>query len=290
MSKILLIDGNLLLFRSFYASYSFNKNANNLPTHLFFTSIFEVIRQEKPSYIFVAFDAHAKTKRHEIYNEYKSGRISPPPEIYNQKKIITKLLEQAKIKWFEKPGDEADDLIATLCTKYCDKNRIIIFSEDKDLYQLIDTNIEILIKDKQKKNTYKKLDNNNFFNELNFYPNQVVDFKAIAGDSSDNLKGIKGIGNKTAIELLNKYKTLDGIYENMEKLTNSQKEKFIESKTTAYLCKQLATLNRFVILDFDLEQLKFDFSNLKSDNFISELKLQNLNNLIQQIQKFDNEN
>lgn len=281
MEKILLIDGNLLLFRSFYAAYAFSKQVNNLPTHLFLNSIIEVIKQESPSYIFVAFDANEKTKRHIEYPNYKSGRISPPIEIYEQKQIIISLLELAKIKWFEQGGDEADDLIATLCTKYCDQYQIIIFSEDKDLYQLVDENISILIKNKNAKIGYKKITINNFYDEMKIYPNQIIDFKAIAGDSSDNLKGIKGIGKMTAIELLNKYKTLENIYNNLNELSKVQQIKFIEWKDEAFLCKKLATLNRLVVLNFSLKDIEFDFKNFYNQEFLIKLKENNLNKLFQ---------
>ena len=98
MAKILLIDGNLLLFRTFYAAYAINKEPGNLPAHLFFKSILDILNQENPQYIFVAFDAHGQTKRHAIFQDYKAGRTSPPPLIYRQKKMILELLELAKIQ------------------------------------------------------------------------------------------------------------------------------------------------------------------------------------------------
>lgn len=286
MNKILLVDGNLLLFRSFYAAYAFNKEVNNLPTHLFLTSLLEVIKQEKPDFIFVAFDAHGKTKRHEMYKDYKAGRTSPPPSIYEQKKIILNLLDLAKIKWFEQIGDEADDLIATIATKYSNNNKIVIFSEDKDLMQLIEPGIEILIKDrKNKSKSYIKINNENFFDIFNLYPYQIPDFKGIAGDSSDNLKGIKGIGEKTAIQLLAKYKNLENIYENIDQLSQIQKNKFIESKEDAFMCKNLALLNRLVFLNFKLDDFKFEFNNLNTSIFLDQLKKYNLNKLFSLLTK-----
>lgn len=280
MKKMLLVDGNLLLFRSFYAAYAVSKEINNLPSHLFFNSLIEVIKQEEPEYIFLGFDAFGKTKRHEKFEQYKAGRISPPISIYEQKKIITELLNLAKIKWFEQIGDEADDLIATLTHKYYKQNEIVIFSEDKDLLQLIDSNISILIKNKKNKSkSYMKINQNNFYDIFQLKPYQIPDFKAIAGDISDNLKGVKGIGDKTAITLLNKYETLENIYENLTELTNNMQNKFIYSKNIAILCKELAILNKNVNLNFEINDIKFNFMNLYEDIFLNRLKKYDLNKI-----------
>ena len=289
MEKILLVDGNLLLFRAFYAAYAINKNSANLPTHLFFKSILDAINQEDPQYLFIAFDAHAKTKRHQLFQDYKAGRQSPPPEIYQQKQLIASLLDLAKIKQWEQAGDEADDLIATLATKYCNQYQIVIFSEDKDLLQLVQSNIEILAKDKKDKKSYLKINPNNFKDFYQIEPWQILDYKAIAGDSSDNLKGVKGIGDKTAISLLNQYQNLENIYENLDQLTKSQQTKFIDSKDDAFLCKSLAKLNTEVDLDFNLDDLKFYFHNFLNAAFLDQLQKANLKNLYDLFKKWQNE-
>lgn len=267
MSKFLLVDGNLLLFKSFYAAYAINKEPKNLPTHFFFNSLLEAIKSQDATHVFVAFDAHAKTKRHEIYANYKAGRILPPPIIYEQKKIIIQILEAMNIKWLEKAGDEADDLIATIATKFGHENEIIIFSEDKDLLQLVNENISILVKDKKTKQ-FTLINNNNFFQNHGILPYQIPDYKGIAGDSSDNLKGVLGIGDKTAKELLNRYSTLESIYENLEELTLSKKEKFINSREEAFLCKSLATLNKLVLIPFSKNDLSFDLMKIKAQKSI----------------------
>ena len=279
MAKILLIDGNLLLFRTFYAAYAINKEPGNLPIHLFFKSILDILGQEDPHYIFVAFDAHGRTKRHAIFQDYKAGRTSPPPLIYEQKKLILELLKLAKIQAWEQLGDEADDLIATLTRRYQEDHEVVIFSEDKDLLQLVNDRVSVVIKNKQDKKTYLKIDQTNFQNNFFLEPQQIIDFKAIAGDPSDNLKGIKGIGNKTAISLIQKYGSLENIYQNLESLTASQQAKFLTDQDNAFLCKKLACLNTEVEINLKLEDLNFYFQNFANPAFLAKLKELNLNQL-----------
>lgn len=288
MKKILLVDANLLLFRSFYAAYAISKTSNNMTTHLFFNSVLEVIKKEKPDFVFFAFDAHAKTKRQETFEEYKAGRIRPPKEIYEQKDLIIKILNKMKFKWIEVPGDEADDIIATICTRYKNTNEIFIFSEDKDLMQLIDMNVFIIVKNKDKKikQKYEKIWTENFFEKFNILPSQVIDFKGIAGDNSDNLTGIKGIGPKTTIELLSKFKSLEGIYENLDFLTQKQKEAFIKNKDNAFLCKKLATLNTNVDININLDESSFFIDNLNNIEVEKILSDNNLKKLIELIKKW----
>ncbi|MBD5423159.1 MAG: 5'-3' exonuclease [Mycoplasma sp.] len=282
MKKILLIDGNLLLFRSFYAGQTISKELSNIGVHLFFNSFFEIFKSEDPTYVFFAFDAFGPTKRHEEFEQYKAGRIKAPKELYDQKEIICEILSTMKFKHFSKIGDEADDLIASISHKYKDNNKISIFSEDKDLLQLIDDNVDVIVKNKNKNinSKYIKINNENFYGMFNFFPYQIIDFKGIAGDNSDNLPGIKGIGSKQAINLLNKYKTLEGIYENIDQLTKKQKELFLANKSESMLCKKLATLNKFVEIDFDLDEMLVSLDNLKNDNVYNVLNKYQLKRIL----------
>lgn len=287
MKKFLLIDGNLLLFKSFYAAKAININNGNLPCHLFFNSFFDILKKENPEYIFIAFDANGKTRRHYEYENYKSNRIKAPEELYLQKEIIINILNEMKICNFSKIGDEADDLIATVCEKYKNENLILIFSDDKDLLQLVDKNVLIVQKNKNKNSNekYEKININNFFEKYNFNPKQIPDFKGIAGDTSDNLPGIKGIGPKTAIELLNKYKTLEEIYNNLNSLTERQKKLFLENKDNSFLCKKLAILNKNVEEIFDIEAMKINLKNFQSENVLNILNKYQLKKIINTIKK-----
>lgn len=288
MKRILLIDANLLLFRSFYAAYAINQSSQNMTTHLFFTSFLELFISEKPDYVFFAFDAHGPSKRQEEFPEYKAGRKKAPIEIFQQKNIITKILETMNLKWFEKVGDEADDLIATLTNKYKYENEILIFSEDKDLLQLVDNNVQIIIKNRNKNDNakYMKINSQNFYNIFNYHPFQVIDYKGIAGDNSDNLSGIKGIGNKQAIALLEQYKNLENIYANLDHLKPRQKELFLNNKDQAMMCKRLATLNSDVDININIEELKASVENMTSNqvkNILEENQLKRILNLINKL-------
>ncbi|VEU75728.1 DNA polymerase I [Mycoplasmopsis maculosa] len=261
--KFLLIDGNYLMFQSFYASYN-SKFPNNLlrspdgrsanGVHIFLQTFFKVLKYFKPSHLFVAFDAHGKTKRHELFNEYKSGRNKAPEIIFEQFEIIKEILTSMNVKWFEKVGDEADDLIATLATKNKEFDNLI-FSKDKDLLQLVNENTSIIKVLKDKNNfTYYELDTlKNFFENYNINPFQIPDYKGLAGDSSDNLKGVNGIGEKKAISLLNEFNTLEEIYNNIGKLKGKTVEYLLNDKENAFFCKKLAILNKNVEMNNDID-------------------------------------
>lgn len=287
MKKILLIDANLLLFRSFYAAQAISKIPGNMPTHLFFNTFFELFKVENPDYVFFAFDGFSKTWRHQKFEQYKAGRIKAPNELYIQKDVIREILNSLNLKHLAKDTDEADDLIATLTEKYKNENEILILSEDRDLLQLIDKNVTIIQKNTNKEVNakYKKINDKNFFSIYNFYPNQVVDYKGIAGDSSDNLLGIKGIGPKTATNLLSKYKTLEGIYDNINELSQKQKNMFLENKECSFMCKELATLNKNVNLDLNLKSLEVLVANFKSEKAIETLNKYSLKKIIDTINK-----
>ncbi len=280
--KILLVDANLLMFRSFYAAYAINKNPSNMPMHLFFSSLFESIKVEQPSYLFLAFDAYGKTKRHDEYPEYKAGRQKAPDALYEQKEKILKVLDQMNIFYFSQIGDEADDLIATLTNKFKNEYEIVILSEDKDLLQLVDNNVCVKQKNRDKKlnQKYIKINNENFYDIFSFYPNQVVDYKGIAGDNSDNLIGIKGVGPKTTIELLSKYQTLENIYSNLNELSSKQQETFLKFKDQALLCKKLATLNENVDMDIELNQLLINENNFYNQQVFDLLENFGLNKIL----------
>ena len=170
-------------------------------------------------------------------------------------------------------------MIATLTRRYQEDHEVVIFSEDKDLLQLVNNRVSVVIKNKQDKKTYLKIDQTNFQNHFFLEPQQIIDFKAIAGDPSDNLKGIKGIGNKTAISLIQKYGSLENIYQNLASLTASQQAKFLADQDNAFLCKKLACLNTEVEINLKLEDLNFYFQNFANPAFLAKLKELNLNQL-----------
>lgn len=291
MNKTLVIvDGNSLFFRAYYGTLHTKggilKNSQEIPINAILTfsrMILNVINNFSPSHILVAFDTGKKTERHLIYQEYKSKRMKAPHELQQQFPIARELLDSMKIKHFAQEGFEADDIIGTLATKYQHNfSRIFIFSSDRDLLQLINLNISLVIPQNGSKN-HKIINSLNFQDEIGILPFQVPDFKGIVGDSSDNLPGVKGIGLKTATTLLKQYGTLENVYKNINYLSEKMREKFLKSENIAFLSKKLATLNLEMTLPFDLNDIQFN-PNYK-ENLISFFKKYELFSLIKQINK-----
>ncbi|ENY69342.1 DNA polymerase I: 5'-3' exonuclease domain protein [Metamycoplasma auris 15026] len=261
-NKLLIIDGTYLAYRSYFALNKSNimlTDENGFSTNevvLFFKSLFNLINEHRPTHLFVAFDAKEKTFRHQMYDMYKANRSKMEPSFYFQLDLIKQILSSLKIRNIEKNGYEADDIIAKLCFEYKNINKLI-FSADQDLNQLIDEKTSII---KKNKDEYFILDNANFKTSYGIEPYQVVDYKAIIGDSSDNFSGIKGIGPKTASKLLNEYQNLENIYANLEDIKSTWASKFIEYKDFAFRNKVIAQL----VFDFHLDDIKEDFLDLKN--------------------------
>ena len=275
MEKIILVDGNNLLFRSYYATAyngNFMKNSKGFPTNALFgfsNMINKIILEEKPTYILVAFDK-GKTFRHEKYSEYKAGRIEMPDELRLQFPIAKKLLELMGIKYYEIENYEADDIIGTF-SKFCDNTKYTgtIISSDKDLLQLITDSVDIkLLKSKD----YIKYNPESFYEEYKIKPINIIDLKSLMGDSSDNIKGVKGIGEKTALKLLQEYKTLNGIYENIDKISGKTKEKLIDGKNDAYISYELATIVTNVPIEISIDDIKYKGNQAGLNDLYEELE------------------
>ena len=280
MKKILLVDGNNLLFRSYYATAyngNFMKNSKGFPTNGLFgftNMINKIITEEKPQYILVAFDK-GKTFRHKMYKDYKSGRSETPEELKIQFPIAKQLLTEMGIKYYEIDNYEADDIIGTFAN-YCDKDPEwdgIIVSSDKDLLQLISPQVDIKL---LKQKNYIKYNDNNFKKEYGINPINVVDLKALMGDPSDNIPGVKGIGEKTALKLLNKYQTIDNLYQNIDQISGTLKEKLITNKQQALLSYKLATIEKNVPVELTMEETKYTGETDKLNNIYKELEFYSL--------------
>ena len=259
MEKIILVDGNNLLFRSYYATaYTGNlmKNSKGFPTNALFgfiDMINKIIEEEKPIRMVGAFDK-GKTFRHEKYDFYKGGRSETPDELKLQFPIAKELLGYMGIKSYEIDNYEADDIIGTfarLCNE--DDNYIgTIISSDKDLLQLISPQVDIkLLKQKD----YIRYNVNTFKEAYGIDPINIIDLKALMGDASDNIPGVKGIGEKTALKLLHEYKTLDGIYENIESIKGPTGNKLREHKDEAYMSYKIATIVTDVPMEINMDDI-----------------------------------
>lgn len=265
MKKIVLVDGNNLLFRSYYATaYTGNimRNKEGFPTngvYGFVNMINKIISDEKPEYMMVAFDI-GKTFRHEKYERYKDGRRETPDDLKVQFPVAKKILTAMGIKYLECAGYEADDIIGTI-SMWCEKDpeyEALIVSSDKDLLQLIsDETVVKLLKTKD----YIWMDKKTFNDTYGFDPIHMIDLKALMGDSSDNIPGVKGIGEKGAIKLVSEYKTIDNIYENIDKIKGATQIKLIDGKEDAYYSKDLVTIYREVPLDITFDDLLYKGEN-----------------------------
>ena len=270
MKNLILVDGNNLLFRSYYATAyngNFMKNSKGFPTNGLFgftNMINKILEEEKPTHIIVAFDK-GKTFRHEKYKDYKAGRIEMPDELKLQFPVAKELLTKMGITYYEIENYEADDIIGTFA-KFCEEDPEYtgtIISSDKDLLQLITKTVNIkLLKSKD----YIRYTEESFKSDWGIDPINIIDLKALMGDSSDNIKGVKGIGEKGALKLLHEYKTLDGIYENIDNIKGATKEKLIDGKEDAYESYELATIYKEVPMEINIEDLEYKTPNIEELN------------------------
>lgn len=289
MKRLVLIDGNSLMFRSYYATAytgSLMKTKEGLYTNAVF-GFCNMINKllEKESYAFVAFDAGKQTFRHKEYSEYKGTRKPLPEELRTQIPLIKEFLDIMGIKRMENLDYEADDLLATVSQKLQnDFDEFMVVTGDHDLLQLVSDKVTVALTKKGvgDLDLYTK---SNFKEKTGFEPNQLIEYKGIVGDTSDNLPGIKGIGEKTCIKLINEFNTIEGIYQHLDSLTTRCRNLFIESKDIALNCRRLATLEKNALIDINANDVIIKNPNTKDlidfytrmefNSFIKKLKQDN---------------
>lgn len=265
--KFVVIDSNSIIHRAFHALPPLSKKDGIVVNAVygFLLVFFKVVREFNPSYIVATFDFPAKTFRHEEFKEYKATRKKAPDELYNQMPIVKDFLKVFGVPVFEKEGFEADDLIGTITTMASKKvdEEIIIVSGDNDCLQLVNEKIKAFILKKGIKDIVlydiekvkEKYDG--------LIPGQLIDYKALRGDASDNIPGVTGIGEKTAIQLIKQFKTLDSLYSELDELggllniNKSTQEKVKKYRDQAYISRRLSEIKKDVPIDFDLESCKW---------------------------------
>ena len=285
MKKVILVDGNNLVFRSYFATaYQgvIMRNSKGFPTNAlygFINMMNKIINEENPNYILVAFDK-GKTFRHDKYVDYKAGRNETPDDLKLQFPKAKELLTAMGIKYYEIDNYEADDIIGTVSKVVAEEDEFIatIISSDKDLLQLISDEVDVKL---LKSNNFIRMDKEEFKKQYSVDPIRMIDLKALMGDASDHIPGVKGIGEKTAISLLSKYDSLDNLYDNIDSVTGKTKEKLINDKENAYMSYDLATIYREVPLDFELEDLKYNGVN--REKYIELLKEFEFNSLLKKM-------
>ncbi len=260
MKKLLLIDGNSLFHRAYHAIPTLTSRDGEVANAVFGFSnmLLKAIGEVKPEYVVCAFDTKAPTFRHIEFEKYKAQRVAPPPDLYPQLPKVKKVLDAFGVKYFEKEGYEADDLIATIANQVA-KNRairVIILSSDRDVLQLVDGNIKVQAPGWNLKET-SLYGATEVKEKFGIEPHQMVDYKSLTGDPSDNVPGITGVGPKTAAILLQKYHTLENLFKNLDQIDEKLRAKLEVGRDIALAAKRLVELDRDVAISFQLLELSF---------------------------------
>ena len=279
MEKVVLIDGNNLIFRSYYATAYRGElltNSKGLPTNAIYAYVqmlIKIIAEEKPTHIMVAFDK-GKTFRHESYDDYKGGRNETPSELKQQIPYAKQITRAMGITVEELENYEADDIIGTYSKKI--ETEVLLVSSDRDLLQLISPNVKMKL---LKMKDFIYYDEKSFYEDYGIKPIEVIDLKALMGDSSDNIKGVTGIGEKTALKLIKEYHTIDNLYKNIDNLKGKIKENLLNDKESAYKSLELATIYLNVPIEVNLEKIVYKGSNEEELNsLLKELEFTSLFN------------
>ncbi len=268
-SKVVLIDGNSLLYRAFFAMPHFS-TLENQPTNAvygFTMMLLKLVQDEKPDVLLVAFDAPAKTFRHDAFDGYKAHRKPTPDDLRSQGPLAREVVDAFSIPILEVPGFEADDLVGTLaCKAKAEGYDVLIVTGDLDTLQLVDDHVKVLT-------TIKGVSETVIYDEqavvarYGLKPSQMIDYKALKGDPSDNIPGVPGIGDKSAVKLIQEYGSLDNILAHLEEITDSRAQKAIKSAPEmAEQSRHLATIVTDVPVEIDLkgcEYRKPDYDRLR---------------------------
>ena len=285
--RLLIIDAFGILYR-YYFIFIKNPltNSNGMNTsaiHGFMRTYFSLIETYPSDYIVVAVDSTKDTFRRKMYSEYKANRESMPDDLRAQIEPLYNLLDSMGITKIAHNEYEADDIIGTIA-KANKKNNIdtLIYSPDKDIMQLVNDSTHIVSSSRE--NSLIEYDENGVFEKRGVAPNRIIDLLALMGDASDNIPGVKGVGEKTALKLLEEYDSLDGVYENIESISGKLKEKLIADKDNAYLSYKLATIELDMPIDIDYE--KYTIKKVDSDNVIKILDTLELNQVRKKILEY----
>ena len=257
--QLFIIDGNSILYREFFALPNLTNKYGEHTGALFGFSktIVEIITRFNPTHMAVAFDAGKITFRNDIFDGYKSNRKPMPEELRSQLAPVREILKAMNVKYIEIPGIEGDDVIGSLVGKFGDIEKVIV-TGDRDSYQLVDDKTVVYL-NKKGLSDIKILDRNEIQNMFGLTPEQMVFVKAIQGDTSDNIPGVKGIGEKGALKLIAEYGSLDGVYQNIEKIKGALRLNLENSKEDAYMSLELAKIKRDADLGVELKDLEVKF-------------------------------
>src|SRR5699024_1468875 len=263
--KLLLVDGMALLFRGYFAtaySKQFMRREDGTPTNgvfQFLKYFIDGIQTFQPSHVICCWDMGKQTFRTSLYDSYKANRADPPEELIPQFYLAKEAVDAFSIPNIGLVNYEADDVIGSLAHQYKDEYDVIIQSGDQYLLQLVDTNVQVAIMRKGIGN-YEVFHKENFFDKRGLHPHQIIEYKAFTGDSADNYPGIKGIGEKTALKLLQTYGSMDGILSMKQKLTKCIQQKMQDDIEMFHLCKKLAEIKCDVPVELIMDEAEISFN------------------------------
>ena len=265
MKRLILIDGNSLLFRAYFAMRPMvtSKGMHTQGVFAFVNMLNKIIADYSPTHIAVAFDMKGGTFRHDVYREYKAGRLKTPPELLSQIPMMHEVLEAMNIAVLEKPQYEADDIIGTVSARAEQEGLdTLIISGDKDELQLVGEHVKVLI-NRRGMSEFDLYDTDMMMERYGLTPEQFIDLKGLMGDSSDNIPGVPGIGEKKGIALLKEYGTLENVLENSAGIKGKMGENIRENMETARMSRWLATINKEAPVDFTWDDLEYTEPDMK---------------------------
>lgn len=284
MKKLILIDGNSLLFRAYFAMRPMvtSKGMHTQGVFAFVNMLGKILNDYEPSHIAVAFDLKGGTFRHDVYKEYKAGRLKTPPELLSQIPLLHDVLEAMNIAVLEVPQYEADDIIGTIAAR-AEKDGLdtLVISGDKDELQLVGSHVNVLI-NKRGMSEFDLYDIDAMRERYNLTPQQFIDLKGLMGDSSDNIPGVPGIGEKKGIALLEQYGTLENIIDHAGEIKGKMGENLRDNIEVARMSKWLATINTQAPVEFEWKDLEYTdpdaekllavYTELEFNSFIKKLQ------------------
>lgn len=278
---VLLVDGMALLFRGFYATAytgNFMINSKGIPTNAiygFLNYFINAIETFSPSHVICCWDMGSKTFRSEMYDQYKSNRGEPPVELIPQFDLVKDVVDAFEVPNIGVEGYEADDCIGTLANHYSQENHVLIVTGDQDILQLVTEQVSVAIMKKGQGN-YQVYEGNSFYEAKGILPLQIIDMKGLMGDPSDNYPGVKGIGEKTALKLLQEYGTIDEILENLNNLSKGIKKKIEENIEMLHLSRNLAKIHCEVPVSCSLDDATWNINDEKVSSVLKELEFKNI--------------
>lgn len=276
MEKILLIDSNALMYRAYHGLPPLEYDGQIVgAVYGFFLILTKALEDIEPDFVVAAFDRKEKTFRHDIFKDYKAQRPEMPEDLVSQIPIIKKGLDNFKIPILDRAGFEADDIIGTLATKWKEDKQIIILSGDRDLLQLVDENVLVRSPGRGIKKMIK-FNKEEVVKRYGVPPNLFIDYKALRGDPSDNIPGVKGIGKKRAEKLVKEHGSVEDIYNKLDHLPDSLKKKLKGKKEKVLKSKKLVSLKNDIDLDVSLEDAKLNYESSRVLEFFTKYNFKSL--------------